>query len=182
MKKYLYLCLILLLGLLTTTNLYTSSFWGSGSGSVSTNTFEGAIVYNDANQDAGFTITNIIFPSEIIDTSNYHDNDTNNHRLTVPVTGVYRAACNFQWPASLHTTAHNWMMIGKNGSISPTNIVCSDFNKGTSNTTGNADASCSGLVSLTAGEYITCTVYHETVVAIQGSVVRTTFSIELEGE
>jgi hypothetical protein len=52
--------------------------------------FNGARVYKSSGQSITSTLTVVTFDSESYDTDTYHDNLTNNSRLTVPSTGYYR--------------------------------------------------------------------------------------------
>jgi len=65
--------------------------WAAASASA----FNGAQVKKSSAQsiNAG-TVTTITFDQENYDTNTYHDNSTNNSRLTVPTTGYYRFTIN----------------------------------------------------------------------------------------
>jgi hypothetical protein len=52
-------------------------------------TFSGARVYHSTTQTVSNSITPLNMDSEDFDTDTYHDNSTNNTRLTVPATGYY---------------------------------------------------------------------------------------------
>jgi hypothetical protein len=52
-------------------------------------TFSGARVYHSTTQSVGASVTALSMNSEDFDTDSYHDNSTNNTRLTVPATGYY---------------------------------------------------------------------------------------------
>jgi hypothetical protein len=51
--------------------------------------FSGARVYKSTTQTISSTLTAVTFDLENYDTNSYHDNTTNNTRLTVPSTGYY---------------------------------------------------------------------------------------------
>jgi hypothetical protein len=51
--------------------------------------FSGARVYHSTTQSVGAAVTALNMDSEDFDTDTYHDNTTNNTRLTVPATGYY---------------------------------------------------------------------------------------------
>lgn len=59
----------------------------------SASTFSGARVYRTADQSFDAT-TAVQFNNEQFDTDGYHDNTTNNTRLTVPSTAYYQIGCN----------------------------------------------------------------------------------------
>jgi len=62
---------------------------------VSAPAFNGAQVKKSAAQSAGASVvTTITFDQENYDTNSYHDNASNNSRLTVPTTGYYRFTIN----------------------------------------------------------------------------------------
>lgn len=62
-----------------------------GGGGGGTPTFVGAKAYNSATQGsiAATTMTKVVLNTEEFDTSAFHDNVTNNTRMTVPSTGYY---------------------------------------------------------------------------------------------
>lgn len=75
---------------------------GGGSG-----TLGGASVYHNTTQNVpNNTPTVLAFNSELYDSDSYHDNSTNNSRLTVPATGFYLINATFEvnqytaWPTT----------------------------------------------------------------------------------
>lgn len=80
-----------------------------GEAAGSSTSFSGALVYKDANQSiatwAG-SWTTVEWPAEDYDTDGYHDNSTNNDRLTVAETGKYLLICNLFWPSGLTGSRH----------------------------------------------------------------------------
>lgn len=52
--------------------------------------FSGCRVYKASGQSIGTTLTVLTFDTESYDTDTYHDNTTNNSRITIPSTGYYR--------------------------------------------------------------------------------------------
>lgn len=61
--------------------------WAAPTGGYAT--FSGARVYHSTTQSVGAAVTALSMDSEDFDTGSYHDNSTNNSRLTVPATGYY---------------------------------------------------------------------------------------------
>jgi hypothetical protein len=60
-------------------------------------------------------ITQVSYTTEIRDTYNFHDNVTNNSRVTPSVAGVYRVTASTLWAAN--ATGARRTYIGKNGSV-----------------------------------------------------------------
>jgi hypothetical protein len=79
-------------------------------------TFVGASVYKSAAQTISTaTATYLTFPNELYDTNAFHDNSTNNSRLTVPSgkAGKYLLSANTAWRNN--ATGQRTMYIYKNG-------------------------------------------------------------------
>lgn len=116
-------------------------------------TFEGAIVYHDADQTiSNTTVTNLAFNSEVVDTNSYHSTVTNNDRLTVPVAGYY-----------LVTFAGRWENVAGGSRqmrvvINDTTIAARWLLKPLSTT----DHFFATLVKLAQSDYVTLTVYQNT--------------------
>ena len=65
--------------------------------------FVGAVVFNTTEQSiADNTSTTVAFNSERVDTNSFHDNATNNSRITIPVgyAGKYYIWCNLEYAAN----------------------------------------------------------------------------------
>lgn len=79
-------------------------------------TFVGASVYNTSQIVAGTTETLVNFGGELFDTNLFHDNTTNNSRLTIPITGYYGISflANIRINRSLSLMS---IYVYKNGSI-----------------------------------------------------------------
>jgi hypothetical protein len=64
-------------------------------------TFSGARVYNTATQSfSSASAATFVWNAESYDTNSYHDNSTNNTRLTVPTTGYYLISTAINWAAN----------------------------------------------------------------------------------
>lgn len=83
-------------------------------------TFSGAQVYPSATSqaiaDSTFTILN--FNTESYDTNSYHDNSTNNSRLTIPTTGYYSLTAQVMFEGN--TNGGRIIQIYKNGTTALT--------------------------------------------------------------
>lgn len=112
----------------------------------------GCFVYHSTTQSfAATTLTTITFDSEAYDTNTFHDNVTNNARMTAPITGKYRISAGI-WYAT--TSGTNYVLFDKNGAAS--------YIRGgaTAQNGGGSGLFLSTSVSLTAGDYITVVGYH----------------------
>lgn len=80
----------------------------------------GAKVYHNTTQSIPDTTeTTVAFNSEVYDTESYHDNSTNNSRLTIPVTGRYKVGCLFTFASWDTSTARRlYAAFRVNGSTS----------------------------------------------------------------
>lgn len=110
--------------------------------------FSGARVYSSTNQSiANDTSVTIPFDSESYDTDSYHDNSTNNDRLTIPQDGYYRVGCNVGWLGN--ATGYRDARIRINGTIT---IVISRV----APVSGGASTDHQALADyfLSAGDYI----------------------------
>lgn len=101
------------------------------------------------------TNTVIAFAAEIYDTDGYHDNVTNNSRITIPtgLGGKFLVTAQICWPGN--TTGGRTLAINKNGS------TANDFNIQipTSSVSNNLSMLYTNVISLAAGDYITLTGY-----------------------
>lgn len=134
--------------------------------------FNGARTYKSAVQSIGTTLTAVIFDTESYDTNTYHDNTTNNTRLTVPSTGYYRIT------GLLNTDANAVARVGirLNGTTYIGSIAA-----------GNAGASLDGgaLITteynLTAGDYVELMGYFGSTQNTKSGLNGPTFSIQYLG-
>jgi hypothetical protein len=97
------------------------------------------------------TLTYITLDSEAYDTNVFHDNTTNNSRLTAPITGTYCVAGGI-WYAT--TSGTNYLLFDKNhGGV---------YIRGGAIAVGGTASGCSLTtdVALTAGDYIEMVGYH----------------------
>lgn len=81
--------------------------------------FQGASVYHSVNQTSSVTTntwTTLAFDTERYDTAWFHDNITNNSRLTVS-SGTYRICAGFYFSSATSWNS-NWIRILKNGTTS----------------------------------------------------------------
>ena len=114
----------------------------------STNTVVGCSIYNSAVQTfSNSTATLVGFNSEYYDTDGFHDNTTNNSRITIPTgkSGYYFIAYELGW--NLNTTGYRETQIFKNGSR-----LQNTYNLTSS--AGYVTQQCSIVANLTAGDYI----------------------------
>jgi hypothetical protein len=115
--------------------------------------FNGASVYKTATQAiAHNTATTITFNAESYDTNTYHDNVTNNSRLTVPSTGYYLVNALVQYDGN--STGYRDIILLKNGS------QVTYFARGAdATTTGYGPMWITRYVYLAANDYLTLTTY-----------------------
>lgn len=107
-------------------------------------TFSGCRAYHNTTQTVAAAVTALSLNSEDFDTDGYHDNTTNNSRLTVPTTGYYRV------------TGH--VQCGVNGlSLIGLRVNGSTMVRGTA-VSGVSNASSkhvtTQIMALTAGDYV----------------------------
>jgi hypothetical protein len=142
---------------LNTLSRYDGAAWqtiGGGGGSAA---FVGAHVYHNASQSIpNITDTNLAFNSERFDTDAFHDNSTNNSRLTIPtgLGGYYVINCSVRADSA---TGLFQLTLKKNGTTS-IGIVTIPFVSGYT-LFGQVN---SPVVSLSAGDYIQAQVYQDT--------------------
>jgi hypothetical protein len=117
-------------------------------------TLRGAIVYRTTSQSIPtVTPTAIILDNEDYDTSNFHDNVTNNTRLTIPA-GVSHVVFSGQVDFASNSSGSRLVAVRKNGteSFAPGHpVVKSDPGDGT--TYDMSIAVTSGALSVTEGDY-----------------------------
>ena len=106
------------------------------------------------------TDTAIAFTTEDFDTDAFHDNVTNNSRLTVPASmgGIYLIIANVEFAAN--ATGLRQLTMRINGNAATTNTV-GMANTPTGNATRISRLSASGIVSLSAADYVEAYVFQE---------------------
>jgi hypothetical protein len=115
-------------------------------------TFVGASARSDAAQSiANNTETTLNWELEDWDTDAFHDNSTNNSRLTIPSgkSGYYQINTFFAW--ANNATGSREIIINKNGATL--------YYTSPAAASGQAFGQASFIVSATAGDYFTITVY-----------------------
>jgi hypothetical protein len=125
---------------------------------VVTPTFVGCFVYGTANQTvSNATVTTVPFGAENFDSDGFHNNATNNSRITIPTGkgGKYLVVAQQAWAANL--TGLRQLRILKNG----TAIQISQENNNASNTV-DLQNNISYILSLAAADYIEMAVYQNT--------------------
>lgn len=129
----------------------------SGDGKISKNawnadhtvTFSGALAYHNTTQSVGSSATALSLNSEDFDTDSYHDNSTNNSRMTAPATGYYLVTGHAQFASSGVHLLGLWI----NGSAVRGSAVSIS---GTS-----VKLQTSQIVYLTSGQYVELWGYNE---------------------
>ena len=112
--------------------------------------FVGCYAYHDTTQSfSENSWTNLSLNSEKYDTSAFHDNSTNNTRLTMPSTGYYRITGG-TWLAT--TSGTNYLAVNVDGSTVLYGSTTNNF--------GSSGIRTSVDVHLTAGQYIELMAYH----------------------
>lgn len=121
-------------------------------------TIDRALVGKTANQSiSGNTNTLISWNTESYDTNAFHDNATNNTRLTAPATGYYNIGCNIDSGSS--TTSQLFVEIFLNGATAS----ISGFGGRDTEVTGVKRANFwTGPVSMTAAQYAEVNVFANT--------------------
>lgn len=118
------------------------------------NAFSGALVKSVANQSlTTSTDTILIFGGETYDTDDYHDNSTNNSRLTVP-SGVSRVRLTAAFRDTTSVTGQFIIRILKNGGSFPGQPIQESDTAG-----GDAASIASPVVSVVAGDYFEVQVF-----------------------
>ena len=138
---------------LTVNSGATAPEWATPAGG---STFAGVRVVNNANQSiANTTATAIAFQTESFDSDAFHDNTTNNSRLTIPSgkTGYYQISALVRWQNDATTNTVRQLRTYKNGS--QTNVYTIPWVQ-------NDDAYqvYTDLLYLTAADYIQLFVWH----------------------
>jgi hypothetical protein len=115
--------------------------------------FSGARVYRTTDQwITSSTLTDISFDAERFDTDDYHDNSTNNNRLTVPTAGKYLLIANISWQP--YSGGDRQLGIRLNGT---TLIACVRSGAAPA---GQTRQSVSTVWDASAYDYFTCEVLH----------------------
>lgn len=86
--------------------------------------FSGARCYKTSAQQASFNFVIVEWNAEDYDTNNYHDNNTNNSRLTIPTAGYYSICAHV--PTSANVTVQ--IRLIKNSNINLTTQYFSNVN------------------------------------------------------
>ncbi len=123
-----------------------------------TPTFVGCFVYGTANQTiSNATVTTVPFAAENFDSNGFHDNSTNNSRITIPTGkgGKYLVVAQSSFAPNL--TGFRQLRILKNG----TAVQISQMNNNASNTV-DIQNNLSYILSLAAADYIEMAVYQNT--------------------
>jgi len=123
-----------------------------------TPTFVGCFVYGTANQTiSNATVTTVPFAAENFDSNGFHDNATNNSRITIPTGkgGKYLVVAQSSFAPNL--TGFRQLRILKNG----TAVQISQMNNNASNTV-DIQNNVSYILSLAAADYIEMAVYQNT--------------------
>lgn len=110
-------------------------------------------VYHSSNQSIanGGTLTSLPWNSELFDTSNFHDNTTNNDRLVIPVDGIYT----IYFCTRVDTVADGWDVLPRlNGSA-----YLFDFRLGIKPAGDYSFVGCVGR-RFARGDYVTLEVRH----------------------
>jgi len=130
--------------------------WAAASGG--TPTFVGCFIYGTSSPSiANATVTTVSFGAENFDSDGFHDNTTNNSRITIPTGkgGKYLVVAQQSWAANL--TGLRQLRILKNG----TAVQISQLNNNASNTV-DLQNNISYILSLAAADYIEMAVYQNT--------------------
>lgn len=122
-------------------------------------------VYKTAAQsipNATFTVLN--FPAESFDDADFHDNVTNNDRITIPVSGVYIGACFIDWASSSAGQRITRIVLNGASTLFQTNE--------SSNATVTApEHTGTWMARLNAGDYLTCSGYQNSGAALNAAGV-----------
>jgi len=105
------------------------------------------------------TLTTLTWGAETYDTDTYHDNSTNNSRITIPTgkSGYYLITMFIAWAWS--NSGYRQTNLTKNG----TNVWSSEWGTtGTSNVSNAADSSAQMVLNLTAADYLELKVKQDT--------------------
>ncbi len=140
-------------------------------------TFVGVSAYKSTNQSVNnVTDTAITWNAEDFDTDGFHDNSTNNTRFTIPSGkgGYYLLNCLIA--GEVATINRFLAAIKKNGTTSVLQFEVSS-------TSSESGPTGSGIVNLSAGDYIEVIVYHNrgSANSISGATAYSKFSMQYLG-
>lgn len=128
---------------LTATGSTTATWQNTSAGA-----FSGASVTTAGGTITTNTTISVAWNGETFDTDSYHDNSTNNERLTVPSTGYYLVVCNIAHTSSVSSLITT-LQLRTNGSA----IVASS-GYAASNAISTGGHSVSAIVYLTSSQYV----------------------------
>lgn len=149
---------------LDTTALTFTQFPAAAAGGGSA--FSGARVRHSVDQNAATATHQILaFDTESIDRTTFHDNVTNNSRLTIPSTGYYEVSCSVQYLEAAAAGIQRKVELALNGA----NMKDWMAKKGAVGDYVGIHASM--ILSLTAGDYLELKMYQDSgsTVAVQGA-------------
>lgn len=133
----------------------TTRCWVYRISSMDGTSFSGARVYRSTNQTGlvTATVTEVEWNAETFDTDNYHDNTTNNTRLTVPADGKYLVTATLMYTAN--ATGQRQARIHVNGSEVATNAYP------THQATYTPGVNISSVLDLSANDYVEIAGYQD---------------------
>lgn len=141
-------------------------------------TFNGARVTGASQLIAYNTKTAVAWNAEDFDTNTYHDNATNNSRLTVPSTGKYLVAANVIWDTNAGGLRRIGFMVN-----ATTDYVINEF--GPISSGQLVYVAATAILNLTAGDYVQCMVTQTTTAAgdiyMVGGTSKSSFQISYLG-
>jgi hypothetical protein len=106
---------------------------------------------------ANNTSTTVAFTAESFDSADLHDNATNNTRLTTPVEGLYQVSANVKW-GGVNPNGSRSLNVLKNG-VTELEDARSAFD-------GVLSQSVSGLLSMSAGDFVEVQVFQDSGAAL----------------
>jgi hypothetical protein len=129
--------------------------------------FQGASVWKSASQNATSAAqTTITFDTEVFDTDSFHDNSTNNSRLTIPagMSGKYLVTAKADFAANVTGQRVVYHLV--DGTLVNFAAIAPPQSGG-----GGAGVTLSAVYNLTAGQYVEMAVYQDsgTTLAITGT-------------
>lgn len=151
---------------------------GGSAGGGGSATFSGALVKKALDQAAAdyTTITPIAFDEEVYDTDGYHDNVTNNSRLTIPTTGYYRLTGQVGIGAFSTSLWAQVSFLKDGASMDPAILARNEISA-----PDEYSQFISPVLALTAGNYVQMALQVETDTSVTIQELYTLFSIERVG-